>query len=343
MIELININKKFDEKHVVKDLNLKVNQGEFVSLLGPSGCGKSTTLKLITGILDPEQGDIRLDGKSILPISIDKRETLLVFQDYVLFPHMTVEKNIDFGLRMRKMKKLDRRNKVKEMLDLVNMKGYEKKYPSELSGGQRQRVALARALAVNPKVLLLDEPFSSLDRQLRIETRDFIRDLQMKMGITTILVTHDQEEAWMVSDRVAIMLEGQVVQYDSPEKIYKAPSTEAVGAFLGNMNFFDGEVVNKKVSFSLGCVPHQLEDGKVRMMIRKENIHVTEAKEQKIEGKKALGKILKRSFGGQNIYYQVECQGQVLEGIGIGERALQVGSRANIHIEEDQIHYFRNE
>lgn len=346
MIELIELDKRFEDKEVIKDLNLRVEQGEFVSLLGPSGCGKSTTLKLITGILEPDAGDIKLDQQSLLNQPIESRETLLVFQDYVLFPHMTVEKNIEFGLKMRKMKKQQRKERVKEMLELVNLEGYEKTYPNELSGGQRQRVAIARALAVDPKVLLLDEPFSSLDRQLRIETRDFIKDLQMKMGITTLLVTHDQEEAWVVSDRVAIMLDGQVEQYNTPEKIYKAPANEAVAKFLGNRNIFACEVKDGLAISLLGTFPCKADQGQKQFLIRKENVMVKrlDAIDEKLldEKKEARnqplkGKVKKRSFGGQNIYYQIECEGTLIE--AIGEEHFVRGEEVFLQFKPETFHY----
>ena len=211
-VKLINLTKHFDKVEVLKNINLDIKEGEIVSLLGPSGCGKSTTLKIIAGILELDDGDILFDEKSVKNIPTGKRDASIVFQEYLLFPHMNVFENIEFGLKMKKVNKKDRKEKVEELIDLVKLRGYEDKYPSELSGGQQQRVAIARTLAINPKVLLLDEPFSNLDINLRNEMREFVLSLQKKLQITTILVTHDKEEALMMSDKIAVMLNGEIKQ-----------------------------------------------------------------------------------------------------------------------------------
>ena len=205
-VKLVNITKSFDEKIVLEDINIDIKDGELVSLLGVSGCGKSTTLQLIAGLINPDSGDIIFNDKSVLNIPTGKRDAVIVFQDYLLFPHMSVYENIEFGLKMKNINKKIRKDKVKELIKLVKLNGYENKYPSELSGGQKQRVAIARTLAINPKVLLLDEPFSNLDINLRNEMREFVLNLQKKLNITTILVTHDKEEALIMSDKIAVMV-----------------------------------------------------------------------------------------------------------------------------------------
>ena len=202
-VKLVNITKSFDEKIVLENINIDIKDGELVSLLGVSGCGKSTTLQLIAGLINPDSGDIIFNDKSVLNIPTGKREAVIVFQDYLLFPHMSVYENIEFGLKMKNINKKTRKDKVNELIKLVKLNGYENKYPSELSGGQKQRVAIARTLAINPKVLLLDEPFSNLDINLRNEMREFVLNLQKKLYITTILVTHDKEEALIMSDKIA--------------------------------------------------------------------------------------------------------------------------------------------
>ena len=220
-VKLININKSFDEKTVLENINIDIKDGEIVSLLGVSGCGKSTTLQLIAGLINPDSGDITFNDKSVLNIPTGKREAVIVFQDYLLFPHMSVYENIEFGLKVKNINKKIRKDKVDELIRLVKLNGYENKYPSELSGGQKQRVAIARTLAVNPKVLLLDEPFSNLDINLRNEMREFVLNLQKKLNITTILVTHDKEEALIMSDKIAVMVNGKIEQFDKPDILYQ--------------------------------------------------------------------------------------------------------------------------
>ena len=231
-VKLINLTKYFDKVEVLKNINLDIKEGEIVSLLGPSGCGKSTTLKIIAGILELDDGDILFDEKSVKNIPTGKENVSIVFQEYLLFPHMNVFENIEFGLKMKKISKKNRKEKVEELIDLVKLRGYENKYPSELSGGQQQRVAIARTLAINPKVLLLDEPFSNLDINLRNEMREFVLSLQKKLKITTILVTHDKEEALMMSDKIAVMLNGEIKQYDDQKNFMKNQKQNVLQIYL---------------------------------------------------------------------------------------------------------------
>jgi ABC-type Fe3+/spermidine/putrescine transport system ATPase subunit len=221
-------------------LDLDVPGGELTALLGPSGCGKTTTMKMIAGLLAPTSGDIAFDGRSILRDRPEDRGVVMVFQNHLLFPTMSVADNVGFGLRMRKVPKAEIAARVAEMLALVRLPDLGSRRPSELSGGQQQRVALARALIVKPKVLLLDEPLSNLDAHLRIEMRDLIRGIQKTMGITTIFVTHDQEEAVVLADRVALILNGRLRQYDVPDAFYRRPADAEVAAFFGSRNLVPG-------------------------------------------------------------------------------------------------------
>ncbi|MEH7336056.1 ABC transporter ATP-binding protein [Neobacillus drentensis] len=253
---LENVMKTFNKTEVVKKMNLEIKKGELVSFLGPSGCGKTTTLNMIAGFLDVDGGSIVVDGKPVHLLPPNKREMGMVFQNYALFPHMTVFDNVAYGLKLRKVQKNEINQRVLEALEMVRLSGYEKRYPKELSGGQQQRVSLARALVIKPKVLLLDEPLSNLDAKLRQEMREEIVEIQKKVGITTIFVTHDQEEALAISDRIAVMYEGRIEQVDTPVAIYNQPQTDFVSRFIGEVNQIQGHVVESysgnqcKVSFN---------------------------------------------------------------------------------------------
>ncbi|MGM0922064.1 MAG: ABC transporter ATP-binding protein [Bacillota bacterium] len=242
-LSLENVLKTFNKTEVVKKLSLEIQKGELMSFLGPSGCGKTTTLNMIAGFLDVDGGKIKVDGKPVHLTPPNKREMGMVFQNYALFPHMTVFNNVAYGLKLRKVGKSELNKRVLEALEMVRLSGYEKRYPKELSGGQQQRVSLARALVIKPKVLLLDEPLSNLDAKLRQEMREEIVDIQKKVGITTIFVTHDQEEALAISDRIAVMYEGRIEQVDTPAEIYNHPKTDFVSQFIGEVNQIQGKVL----------------------------------------------------------------------------------------------------
>ena len=226
------------------NLSLEINSGSLTALLGPSGCGKTTTMKMIAGLLDQTSGDVTFDGTSILKEKPENRGVVMVFQNHLLFPYMNVQDNIGFGLKMRNVHKDEIFNRVIKMLDLVKLPNMENRMPKELSGGQQQRVALARALIVQPRVLLLDEPLSNLDAHLRFEMRDLIRNLQQSMGITTIFVTHDQEEAVVLADQVALILDGKLKQYAQPDVFYKKPIDVVTAKFFGGQNFIKGTSKN---------------------------------------------------------------------------------------------------
>jgi iron(III) transport system ATP-binding protein len=245
-IEIRNLFKRFKDVVAVNHIQLEVNQGEMLTLLGPSGCGKTTTLRCIAGLEKPEEGDIIIDGKSMLSegfVHPSKRGIGMVFQNYAVWPHMKVYKNIVYGLRLQRISKKSVAARALEVVELVGLKGLEERYPAQLSGGQQQRVALARALVRNPKVLLLDEPLSNLDAKLREKMRFEIKSLVRRMGITAVYVTHDQAEAMVISDRIAVMDSGNVVQVGAPQDIYERPANRFVADFIGTMNFLAGEVV----------------------------------------------------------------------------------------------------
>ena len=227
------------KKQVLKGLNLEVEEGELVSLLGPSGCGKTTTLRVVAGFIEPQAGVFTLDGANLTKVPVHKRNFGLVFQSYALFPHLSVYDNVAFGLKIRKTDRPMMDKKVKDMLEICGLTEFASRFPQQMSGGQRQRVALARALVMEPKLLLLDEPLSNLDAKLRINMRVEIKRLQKQLGITTLFVTHDQEECFSISDKVAVMNHGVIEQYDSPERIYSRPETEFVARFIGFENFLN--------------------------------------------------------------------------------------------------------
>jgi len=273
-VQLKALSKEFHDVTAVKQLDLTVGSGELVALLGPSGCGKTTTMRMIAGLLAPTSGDILFDGRSVLAIPPERRGAVMVFQKHLLFPHMNVAENVGFGLKMRGIAKGEIERRVSAMLDLVQLNGFEQRRAHALSGGQQQRVALARALVIEPQVLLLDEPLANLDANLRLEMRRLIRDLQQTLGITMIFVTHDQEEAVMLADRVALLMGGVLQQYDEPRAFYERPHRAAVARFFRNENFLNGIKQGNQVQTAVGVLEVQtsdhLSDGPVLLTVRPE-------------------------------------------------------------------------
>jgi len=259
IVELNGVNKIYGKNRVVKDLNLFVEEGEFLTLLGSSGCGKTTTLRMIAGFEEPTTGTIKVQGENVEEKEPFERNVNTVFQSYALFPHMTIYENIAYGLKVKKVSKAEIKNRVLEMLDLVQLNGFEHRYPSQLSGGQKQRVAIARALINHPKVLLLDEPLGALDLKLRKQMQLELKRLQKKLNITFIYVTHDQEEALTMSDRIAVMHDGVIDQLASPTEIYEHPKTKFVATFIGETNIYDGCITSIKD----GIAQITLENGEV--------------------------------------------------------------------------------
>jgi putative spermidine/putrescine transport system ATP-binding protein len=237
-LELDRVAKQFGPQTVVDDFSLTVGKGEFVSFLGPSGCGKTTTLQMIAGFLDPSRGAIRLEGSDLTIVQPAKRGLGIVFQSYALFPHMTAAENVAFGLEMRRVPRAERTERVRSALAMVGLAGYEERFPRRMSGGQQQRVALARALVIRPSVLLLDEPLSNLDAKLREDMQIELRQIQRNVGTTTILVTHDQNEAMSLSDRIVVMNQGRIEQIGTPQETYERPASAFVSQFLGKTNDF---------------------------------------------------------------------------------------------------------
>jgi len=244
-IHIKNIMKKYEDNIVIRDLSADIKSGELFTLLGPSGCGKTTLLRMIAGFNSVEEGTIAFDDKIINNIPVHKRNFGMVFQNYAIFPNMTVYRNIEYGLKNKKLDKAEIKKRVEEIMDVVQITPYRDRYPDKLSGGQQQRVALARAIVVRPQVLLMDEPLSNLDAKLRIEMREAIRQIQKQIGITTVYVTHDQEEALAISDRIAVMNRGDIQQIDIPERIYSRPYNTFVADFIGHSDHFTGKVAGK--------------------------------------------------------------------------------------------------
>lgn len=277
-LTLQNLTKKYTPGvTAVSNLNLTVNDGELVALLGPSGCGKSTTLRLIAGLLRPTSGDVLFNGRSILDTPPEKRGAVMVFQEHALFPFMSVGDNVAYGLKMRKLGRDEITKRVAETLTAVHLPHFEDRWPDQLSGGQRQRVALARALVIRPRLLLLDEPLSSLDRSLREELRHMIRQLQQDTGITTLFVTHDQAEAVAVADRIAVMINGRIRQIGRPQAFYHHPADAQVARFFGANNFLPGLKQGHTVTTPIGPVeipPTPLPDGPVLLTVRPEAIEL---------------------------------------------------------------------
>ena len=247
-LQIKNVSKLFGKTEAVKDFNLTIEKGELVSFLGPSGCGKTTTLRMVAGFEVPTGGSIIINDEDITNTPPNQRDVGMVFQSYALFPNMTVSSNIGFGLKVAKKDSEEIKSRVKEMLELINMPEYGDRYPAQLSGGQQQRVALARALALRPEVLLLDEPLSALDAKIRVSLRSEIRAIQQQLGITAIYVTHDQEEALSISDRVVVMYKGHMEQVGTPFEIYNFPTTEFVASFVGTLNAVSAEIVDPKAN-----------------------------------------------------------------------------------------------
>ena len=260
IVQLEGVNKYFGKNHVVKNLNLSVEEGEFLTLLGSSGCGKTTTLRMIAGFEEPTSGSILVEGQAVEEKEPFERNVNTVFQSYALFPHKTIYDNVAYGLKMKKVPKTEIARRVKEIMALVQRTGFEERYPSQLSGGQKQRVAIARALINRPRVLLLDEPLGALDLKLRKQMQLELKRLQRKLNITFIYVTHDQEEALTMSDRIAVMHDGILDQLGTPEEIYEQPRTKFVATFIGETNIFEGNIKE----LAMGRVAVRIENGVIR-------------------------------------------------------------------------------
>jgi putative spermidine/putrescine transport system ATP-binding protein len=322
--ELRNISVSYDKKHLIlKDLNLQIQKGELLSLLGPSGCGKTTTLRVMAGLMPNSAGTFVLDGKDMTDVPVHQRGFGVVFQSYALFPHLTVRDNIAFGLKMHKVDEKTVKTRVEEMAEICGIESYLDRFPKQLSGGQRQRVALARALVISPKILLLDEPLSNLDAQLRIQMRTSIKRIQQELGMTTVFVTHDQEECFSISDRVAIMDKGKIVQCDTPEVIYHKPADEMIARFVGFHNFYPASLFR-----TMGYTGN--EEG--RCCVRPVDICLTPG----VEGT-CHGKIEVRTYLGSSYQYEVALpQGPVTVESSL-EPPCKVGDEVSLSVRDEAV------
>ncbi|WP_018249564.1 ABC transporter ATP-binding protein [Orenia marismortui] len=352
-IELQNLSKSFEDKSVIDSLNLTVNDGELVALLGPSGCGKTTTLNIIAGLLEADNGDLFFDNQSVLDMPTKERGAVLVFQNYLLFPHMSVGQNIAFGLKMRGIDKKTRKQRVSELLELVGLTAYADYSPNDLSGGQKQRVALARALAINPQVLLLDEPFSNLDANLREDMQNFIRNLHLEEEMTTIFVTHDRDEAMLMADQIAVMNQGKIEQYGKAKELYTKPKTRFVSDFFGKANYLKVELEGNNFIFNgvstliseKDKLALKLRSGKsIVAMIRPEFI---ELESMEIEGNKETlefsGSVVEEHFVGDKIYYQVDIGSDILEVTELPKKSFEVGEEVKVIIALENIWFMEGE
>jgi putative spermidine/putrescine transport system ATP-binding protein len=302
-LELQNLHRDFGTTKALDGIEISLGEGEFLSLLGPSGCGKTTALRLVAGFDRPDDGRILVDGKDVTRVSPNKRDMGMVFQAYSLFPNMTARQNVAFGLRIRGQKRTERDKRVLELLDLVGLSHAVDRYPHQLSGGMQQRVALARALAIEPRVLLLDEPLSALDAKVRVQLREEIRRIQLELGITTLYVTHDQEEALSVSDHVAVMYRGRIEQMGSPAEMYSAPATPFVAEFIGTMNRLEGTVVEGGVDhdgtmLQIEAARDRPRGDRVLVLIRPETVEVAQANGASAAPNTLVGDIVTQTFLG---------------------------------------------
>lgn len=316
LLTLENVSVAYDNQYILKDFNLGIEKGQLISLLGPSGCGKTTTLRLIAGFLEAKEGKFLFDGKDYTRVPVNKRNFGFVFQSYALFPHLSVYDNVAFGLRLRKVNEADVKKRVMDILDVVSLNGFEKRFPKELSGGQRQRVAIARALVIEPDLLLFDEPLSNLDANLRINMRVEIRRIQQELGITTVYVSHDQEECFSISDQVAIMNKGIIEQLDDPATIFKYPKTEFIARFIGFTNFITfGERTEQQGEIGLRVGDHSFiaanHPGTVnptgkKCALRPDDLIVTTDEPQDRDHNRLQGSIKVSTFLGRSYQYVVE-------------------------------------
>ena len=318
-IEFKNVVKKFDDFVALDHVSLQIPKGAFVTLLGPSGCGKTTLMRQLAGFSEPEEGDVLVGGKRMNGLPPFKRNTPLVFQEYALFPHMTVYENISYGLKLQKMPKEDKDRRVAAMLEMFNLQGLDGRFPKQLSGGQQQRVAFARALVMGQEILLLDEPLSNLDAKLRVDVRTELRQIQRKLGITTIYVTHDQDEALSMSDIIAVMRKGRIEQVGSPWEIYFRPANRFVADFVGTVNFLVGRTRRTEDGLSVEhagmCLRVEdapVQDGEqVTLVVRPECIRLLRPGETAPDGTTLSGTIENYSFLGRMIRYWVRVGEEV--------------------------------
>ncbi len=339
-----NLYKSFPgmDRPAVNNLSLDINTGDLIAFLGPSGCGKTTILKMITGLFQPDSGDIILDNASLLPIATENRGVVMVFQDYLLFPYMNVNENVGFALKMKGVDKEKIDEKVKDMLELVKLPDIGNRKPKQLSGGQQQRVALARALISKPKLLLLDEPLSNLDAHLRDEMRELIVTIQQKLNVTTVFVTHDQEEAVLLADKIALIFDGKLQSYASPKKYYESPINKGVARFFGGVNFLKSTINNSQIETEIGPISYNqknkndLLDNHL-LTIRPENIEIS--KTNIFTQNYFSGIVTSIIFSGTNTRYKIKIKDTVLESSvqSVGKKEISENDEVFIHLPEEKI------
>ena len=340
IVSLKNVEKWFGENHVVKNMNLEIQEGEFLTLLGPSGCGKTTTLRMIAGFEDASSGTIEVQGVRVEEMEPFQRDVNTVFQNYSLFPHMTVFENVAYGPSIKKIPKEQIKKSVSEMLELVQMSGYESRKPDELSGGQKQRVAIARALINQPRVLLLDEPLGALDMKLRRQMQIELKRLQKKLGITFVYVTHDQEEAMTMSDRIAVMSDGLILQIDNPVEIYEKPKSRFVADFIGESNILPGKMIEDYLVEFNGKRFEAVDGGmrpneQVEVIIRPEDLRITLPEEGKLQVK-----VDTQLFRG--VHYEIIAYDELgNEWMIHSTRKAIVGEEIGLQFEPEDIHIMR--
>ncbi len=348
IVTLTGVQKYYGDYHALRGITANIGQGEFFSLLGPSGCGKTTLLRAIAGFEDISQGQILLDGRDMEGVPPNRRPTNMVFQSYAIFPHMSVSENVGFGLRKSGLSAADKRRAVGEALEMVGLGQYGGRAAHALSGGQRQRVALARALIMKPKVLLLDEPLSALDKKMREVMQVELIRLQREVGITFILVTHDQEEALVMSDRIAVMFEGEIAQLDDPETLYRRPKSRRVAEFIGMMNFLPAEVLGTtgtstevevaglgRATLEAGQCPNGTQSGTGEIGVRPESLTVLFEGQTAEGGREAAGTVREVVYYGDMTYYDILLDGapapvRVSMRNMPGRRVLDFGARARL-------------
>ena len=343
-LKISNLNKSFPgmDRPAVNNVSLDIKTGGLIAFLGPSGCGKTTILKMITGLLPPDSGDIILDNASLLPIATENRGVVMVFQDYLLFPYMNVNENVGFALKMKGVDKEKIDEKVKDMLELVKLPDIGNRKPKQLSGGQQQRVALARALISKPNLLLLDEPLSNLDAHLRDEMRELIVTIQQKLNVTTVFVTHDQEEAVLLADKIALIFDGELQSYASPKEYYEFPINEGVARFFGGVNFLKSTTNNSHIETEIGPISYNqknkndLLDNHL-LTIRPENIEIS--KTNIFKQNYFSGIVTSIIFSGTNTRYKIKIKNTVLECSvqSVGKKEISENDEVFVHLPEEKI------
>ena len=343
-LKISNLCKSFPgmDRPAVNNVSLDIKTGGLIAFLGPSGCGKTTILKMITGLFQPDSGDITLDNASLLPIATENRGVVMVFQNYLLFPYMNVSENVGFALKMKGVEKGEIDKKVKEMLELVKLPDIGDRKPKQLSGGQQQRVALARALISKPKLLLLDEPLSNLDAHLRDEMRELIVTIQQKLNVTTVFVTHDQEEAVLLADNIALIFDGELQSFASPKEYYESPINERAAKFFGGVNFLKSNIKDKKFETEIGLINYNQKNtnellSNHLLTIRPENIEIS--KTNTFKDNYFSGIVTSIVFSGTNTRYKIKIKETVIDCSvqSVGKKEISKNDEVFVHLPVDKI------